>query len=811
MANNSSVYDLQEDSGIDDHISAFGEDISTSKNQTFSLKSISRRGANRDQPQRSETDPQEPTLKKRKCAVQKQTESLLRGPEHKADTKQMYKGGPPLQLSILAREKKQQEEKDLLFNVSAKIRPNSLFQHVFIPKFSNPDYIKSGQEPPTQSRIQHRQVTTTEQRLGLSKSTVEKLAAFKYKPKDIHQISATPNTFTDVKLMGTDLSSSYQVYPYHPHLSSYHGSSVCYHDPMHETIGNLAPNREPDLANDRFIDIAFNSDDDRLSKESQTNSLVNIEISNISLETDYCGVELEENHLDIVQNHTFDMANNTSSWPTVGVETCTNNPGEVTLSTHSSLIDNGIDSQGVRKRYLLSPTCQLVTSTQTSGPVDVQHQDSHGCDIDINKASTVLHLNNKFEINLGNDLLSPAQTQACRDLTIETSRNTGDGSVIQCITQPFAKTASNPQCRKSVVTLNTFADESGTDQYATSLTAPSDANDEYSIDEEHETELLKLARQTESTGLSIVAERFAPSASVQGAICIGSEESNVYDSTLQFSPPIFQARPRLSILAGYQHTDNCTSDSPRSIPDLEPPLGTDEADWSFVESCKPHLFRDPPKKLTHSSHSTPILLSNRAGVSINVGRHTAVNEKLSDPARPDAGDIHENDEFKPFVRPVFPNLILDRSPIIGLSARSFLRVCFRIGEMYKEGARCNVLGIDAVIELFARIGFSSREPGTIKQHFQFLDLWHDRPPIAAGILANYKTTPLAESESKIFLSGSGVKMGRCLGRLKRDVRNHTGWILHIINIRETDWEEIYWTRRIVSGDHSMSQKMGSDH
>jgi hypothetical protein len=115
--------------------------------------------------------------------------------------------------------------------------------------------------------------------------------------------------------------------------------------------------------------------------------------------------------------------------------------------------------------------------------------------------------------------------------------------------------------------------------------------------------------------------------------------------------------------------------------------------------------------------------------------------------------------------------------------------------MFKEGARCASVGQDAVIELFARVKCSSREAGSTKQYFQFADLWHDRPPYPNGLLANYRTTAVAEGESKVFLSENG-KMARCLGRFTRDWKNH-GWQLYIINIRETDWEEIRWTKLIV--------------
>ncbi|PBP15513.1 hypothetical protein BUE80_DR013747 [Diplocarpon rosae] len=87
-------------------------------------------------------------------------------------------------------------------------------------------------------------------------------------------------------------------------------------------------------------------------------------------------------------------------------------------------------------------------------------------------------------------------------------------------------------------------------------------------------------------------------------------------------------------------------------------------------------------------------------------------------------------------------------------------------------------------------------------------LWHDRPPLPNGMLANYKTTDLAESESRVFIGiQEDMMMARCIGRLKRDKKHATGWLIEIINIRPTDWEEIKWTKRIVSAGLFKSEKM----
>jgi len=126
--------------------------------------------------------------------------------------------------------------------------------------------------------------------------------------------------------------------------------------------------------------------------------------------------------------------------------------------------------------------------------------------------------------------------------------------------------------------------------------------------------------------------------------------------------------------------------------------------------------------------------------------------------------------------------------------------------MLKEGGRNDAQHQGAVIEFFARVTFSSREAGTTKQHFQFADLWHDRPPFPNGVLFNYKTTRLADNESKVFVGAVENTMTRCIGRLKRDPKQENGWLLHIINIRPTDWEEIKWTKRIVSASRVKSEK-----
>ncbi|RFU30194.1 hypothetical protein B7463_g6121, partial [Scytalidium lignicola] len=153
--------------------------------------------------------------------------------------------------------------------------------------------------------------------------------------------------------------------------------------------------------------------------------------------------------------------------------------------------------------------------------------------------------------------------------------------------------------------------------------------------------------------------------------------------------------------------------------------------------------------------------------------------------------------LKPFARPNFPTPVFDRCPVMGITSRTILRTCFRIGEMLREGGRCNAKKQSAIIELYTRVIFSSREPKIMKQHFKFADLFHDRPPFPSGVILNYNTTGLMEIETSRFLEGESV-LARCLGTLQKDPKDET-WTFHVTNIRETNWSEIAMTKRVICG------------
>jgi hypothetical protein len=345
----------------------------------------------------------------------------------------------------------------------------------------------------------------------------------------------------------------------------------------------------------------------------------------------------------------------------------------------------------------------------------------------------------------------------------------------------------------------------------------SEPDDEYPMDEADE-EVFKL----QDLMMAGVIENFLAPASLQYAFGDDPGSGEVYDSSLQFPPPKPQPTPAS---AKKLHTDIAsTATSPAHRSDIEAlPVGGEE-DWNFL--CTDHPAEDAEVEVIFEAPSEPLRPMNmmnraeRREYMSSSSPKTLSHALNSDATRGSStetdlafinwvlDDSHEYKPLQPFARPDFPILACDRSPVTGVSAQPFLRVCFRIGEMFKEGARCEALKQDAVIELFARVTFSSREAGTNKQHFQFADLWHDRPPFPNGVLFNYRTSGLVESESKALLGADEGALARCLGRLKRDSKSETGWMLHIANIRMTDWEEIKWTKRIVSAGLVKSERAG---
>ncbi|KAI9712703.1 MAG: hypothetical protein M1820_001324 [Bogoriella megaspora] len=149
--------------------------------------------------------------------------------------------------------------------------------------------------------------------------------------------------------------------------------------------------------------------------------------------------------------------------------------------------------------------------------------------------------------------------------------------------------------------------------------------------------------------------------------------------------------------------------------------------------------------------------------------------------------------ISPLIRPPFRAQMRDRSPIIGLSASTVLRTCFRVGEALKSGSSAIRSNRDVVIELYAVVIESYREDG--KHYFTFADAFHDRPPLLRGCYNLWKGSSLWDFDSRCFLNlRDQSKLCRCLGRMKREEH---AWKLQILNIWEAKWEDVHHVAGIL--------------
>lgn len=150
----------------------------------------------------------------------------------------------------------------------------------------------------------------------------------------------------------------------------------------------------------------------------------------------------------------------------------------------------------------------------------------------------------------------------------------------------------------------------------------------------------------------------------------------------------------------------------------------------------------------------------------------------------------------PFIRPPFAKPVRDRSVIHALRSQPVLRPCFRVGEALNVGCATVSSDTDAIIELYARVSSSTREPGSYKQRFRFADLFTaDKPPFLAGVYALWRGVELWDHGSRVFLGEAGKgRMARVLGRIRKEEGE---WVMAILCIWQVDWEEVSLAKGIV--------------
>ena len=214
---------------------------------------------------------------------------------------------------------------------------------------------------------------------------------------------------------------------------------------------------------------------------------------------------------------------------------------------------------------------------------------------------------------------------------------------------------------------------------------------------------------------------------------------------------------------------------------------------SRIPSRPPKLQWNPPTVYTPAcSTPRPWTLSSPTSVALSQS-----SPQLPAPSPTLTTPKHSQTSATPFARPPFPSPALNRSPVLGLSSTSLLRICFRIGEAFNAATQASRLSQDAIVELYARVTSSSREAGI--QHFQFADLFRpEKLPFLIGSYEGWKGVELYETDTRPFLVGVTGKMARAVGRLGREVvGGRLEWRMKVMSVWEVGWEDVKWVKGVV--------------
>lgn len=152
---------------------------------------------------------------------------------------------------------------------------------------------------------------------------------------------------------------------------------------------------------------------------------------------------------------------------------------------------------------------------------------------------------------------------------------------------------------------------------------------------------------------------------------------------------------------------------------------------------------------------------------------------------------------RPITRKSFPQQVKDRSPVIGLTANTVLRTCFRVGEAFNTSCQAARVGLPIIVELYARVKSSWHEEGTDKQHFVFSDIYHNRPPFMTAVHKSWTGIPEWEQQTARFLDDEeNEKMCTVIGSMNKG--DGTRWEMIVQNIREVSWTDVDYVAGIYT-------------
>lgn len=279
-------------------------------------------------------------------------------------------------------------------------------------------------------------------------------------------------------------------------------------------------------------------------------------------------------------------------------------------------------------------------------------------------------------------------------------------------------------------------------------------------------------------------------------------------------PLIESSSPSLRSRSDYQLVSNHEASSERLTPDShssnEDMYDDEEIDTGLLDFLSPPSAQVPPssppaspdqKRITKSQWTPPDPITPATSpVKLAVPSSPSLAESTPASAKghptpskdiPHKVSFDENGAAIPFIRPVFPEPVRDRSPVLGLTSKTLLRTCFRIGEALNAGSTALRTRKDAVIELYARVSYSERPAGGVKQHFHFADIFSpDKPPFLKGTYGLWKGVAIWDLDSKVFLGEKGKgKMARVVGRIGREEKTR-GLEMTVLSIWEADWEDV---------------------
>ncbi|KAI0839784.1 hypothetical protein F5Y06DRAFT_264604 [Hypoxylon sp. FL0890] len=300
-----------------------------------------------------------------------------------------------------------------------------------------------------------------------------------------------------------------------------------------------------------------------------------------------------------------------------------------------------------------------------------------------------------------------------------------------------------------------------------------DLEDEYPLDDDLMEEDIACLLDT---AMDDVQETRIPPSSVTQAWDHDSRSAAEYDPTLQHSSPLSSiGKPGgpQTVDAAWKHNNS------------DDDLLDEDVDWNAVYAMTSTIPTDSSTAGLQGIVHPP--LGNGFTYTEKTVEH---NSHVKNDALP----------MKPFVRPPFPEKVRDRSVISGLSSNTVLRTCFRIGEIINQAVHCLNHRQEVVFELFARVTYSSRESLQRRQHFQFVDLFKDQRLYPAGILSDWRVGSQLDRQSSAFLgTNSEPRICRCVCKPVRDPKISIGLSLVVLAIRETDWMQIRWAKKMFCG------------